>query len=380
MADFDSLNSTTIDVATATTDYSVDAQTTDGAEGEEETTYINTRWTQQLGYYKKIPELKSAIDAKAQWTVGKGFTADPQTELLLDTIKGNGKDTFNKILENLLVTKMIGGDAFAEIILDDAGNLANIKPITPEFMKIVANPAGQIIRYEQISRVKGKENKKFAASKIFHLMNKRIADEIHGTSDIDALEEIILARNEAMMDYRELMHRNIEPVIIIHADTDNATKIAKIKTDWETVKRVRGSVWVVPKDTVVPENFGLSPNATLNPLSYINQLNIYFFQSVNVPEIIVGGGTNNLTEASAKIAYLAFQQVIEREQLGTEEDTLSQLNLVIELTFPASLENEALSDKPKQNQDGSQVNEPEIQANEQAVEPNDQQTEMEGRK
>jgi hypothetical protein len=69
-----------------------------------------------------------------------------------------------------------------------------------------------------------------------------------------------------------------------------------------------------------------------------------------VPKIIVGG-SGEITEASAKISYLAFQQGVEEEQLFLEEQILSQLNLVIDLEFPASLENELLSDNKK---DGAQ--------------------------
>ena len=58
-------------------------------------------------------------------------------------------------------------------------------------------------------------------------------------------------------------------------------------------------------------------------------------------------GAQEITEASAKIAYLAFEQTIEEEQLYIEEQVLNQLNLEIELEFPASLENELISDRSK---------------------------------
>jgi len=82
---------------------------------------MNTKWGQQLGYFNQIAELHAAINAKATWTIGKGFKADETTEMLLDTIKGNGMDTFNTILENMIRTYYIGGDSFAEIIRDDEG-------------------------------------------------------------------------------------------------------------------------------------------------------------------------------------------------------------------------------------------------------------------
>src|SRR3990167_3472411 len=102
-----------------------------------ETNRDNSNWSQYLGYYKTIPELRAAIDAKATWTVGKGFTADPETTLILDLIKGFGKDTFNTILENMIRTYLIGGDAFCEIIRDDEANLINLKPLDPGSIRII---------------------------------------------------------------------------------------------------------------------------------------------------------------------------------------------------------------------------------------------------
>ena len=63
--------------------FSVDAVSTDGTGDQKETTWINVNWTSQLGYYKAIPELQAAIDARARWSIGKGYEADPITELVL---------------------------------------------------------------------------------------------------------------------------------------------------------------------------------------------------------------------------------------------------------------------------------------------------------
>jgi hypothetical protein len=327
------------------TDYSVDAVSTDGASDQDETTYDNVNWTQYLGYYKSIPELAAAIDAKATWTIGKGFKSNPITELALSVIKGWGKDSFNTILENMVRTYHIGGDAFAEIIRNKEGKLINLKPLDPETIRIVANKKGVIKRYEQISKVKGVKNQWFGVDEMLHLARNRVADEIHGVSIIPAVEQIILMRNEAMTDYRKLLHRNIVPVKIFHLDTDDATKIAAFKAKAD-LAHTQGENIYVPKGAVEIENSSVAPNATLNPLPWINQLNQYFFQATGVPQIIVGGA-QEITEASAKIAYLAFEQTIEEEQLFIEEQILAQLNLEINLEFPASLQNELLSDSSK---------------------------------
>jgi len=344
------------DLTNAITDYSVATKTTDGATDQKETTWMNPNWTQYLGYYKTIPELKRAIDAKATWTIGKGFVADELTTLLLDTIKGNGKDTFNTILENAVRTYQIGGDFYAEIIRDDEENLINLKPLDPGSMKNIANRQGIIIRFEQTSKIKGKPPKKFKPEEIFYLPRNRMADEIHGQSLIEELEFIILAKNEAMDDWKRVLHRNVDPMWIYHLDTDDTTKIAAFKAKVDAA-RGKGESMFIPKDVVVPELVGAAPNATLNSLSWIQYLDKAFYEACGVPQIIVGG-SGEFTEASAKIAYLAFQQTIEEEQLFIEEQVLSQLNLVIELEFPASLENELLSDKSKDGSLQQQTNQP----------------------
>lgn len=346
MPDTNIANSALGDFKNTETLYSVPSMRTDGAGDQKETEWINTNWGNYLGYYKTIPELKVAIDAKATWTVGKGFTSNELTTLLLMTIKGNGKDTFNSILENAIRTYHIGGDAFLEVIRNPKGYLINLKPLDPGTIKIVANRQGIIIRYEQISKIKG-VSKKFEPKDIVHLSRNRVADEIHGVSLIPAVENIILARNEAMADMKKLMHRHVKPIVVWQLDTDDTAKIAAFKVKGDAAMEQGENIYI-PKGAVLPpEILAVAGNATLNPLPWIQQLNQYFFQATGVPQIIVGG-SQEMTEATAKIAYLAFEQTIEEEQLYIEEQILSQLNLEIELDFPASLENDVITNKEKE--------------------------------
>lgn len=332
------------DLTNAVTDFSVDPQSVDGVQDQKETTWTNTKWTQNLGYYKTIPELRAIIDAKATWTIGKGFKANSDTEATLNLIKGWGKETFNTILENMIRTMHIAGDSFAEIIRNENYELTNLKVLPPESIRIVANQKGKIERYEQISKLKNPD-KKFKPIQILHLCRNRVADEIHGVSMVESLAEIILMRNEAMKDMKQLMHRHVKPVMIFHLDTDNATEIAAFKVKMDEANE-DGENMYVPKDVVVPEILSIAQNATLNPLPWIDSLKNHFYQSAGVPQIILGGSAE-FTEATAKIAYLAFQQTIEEDQLYIEEQIWAQLELEIELDFPASLENELLSDSKK---------------------------------
>ncbi|KKL10082.1 hypothetical protein LCGC14_2559380, partial [marine sediment metagenome] len=253
MAETDISSAKITDMTNVVTDFSVDAQSTEGPSDDKETTWMNTKFTQYFGYYKTIPELQTAIDTKATWTVGKGFTADPGTVMLLDTIKGWGKDTFNTILENMIRTYHIGGDAYCEIILDDDGILINLKPLDPAVMEHVTDGKGRIIKFIQKSKLAGKQKEiTFQPEDIFYLARNRVADEIHGTSVISAIEQIILMRNEAMTDYKQVMHRFVKPRWVIHVDHDDLTKIEEIKKKMDKANELGENI-VVPKGTVVPE-------------------------------------------------------------------------------------------------------------------------------
>ena len=348
--------------------FKINSVQTDAGGSQKEYTWQMTDWSQNLGYYKKIPELQTAVDAKANWTMGAGFEADEQTTLLLDTMKGNGKDNFNAILGNAVRTYTIGGDSFDEVIRDKEGVLANLKPLDPSSMVIVQDEKGRIKRYEQVSKVK-QPNKRFKPEQIFHLSRKRIADEIHGISIIPSVEWIILARNEAMHDWKRVLHRNVDPLWIYHLDTDDTAEIAAFKKKNDAA-RVKGESMYIPKGVVVPELVATATNASLNPLAWIAQLNDYFFQVVNVPQIIVGNA-KAFTDASGKIVYLAYEQSVKGEQLYIEEQVLGQLNLLIKLTFPASLTNEMISDQPTMELEEEPI--------EQAAQPNDTTEEIEGK-
>lgn len=333
-------------------DYTVDSHTLDGETGVKDNEYLNTNWSQELGYYKELPEVTAVIDAKATWTVGKGYQASPATAMLLDQIKGFGKDTFNTILENMIRTYHIGGDAYAHIIKDrKTERMINIKPLPAGKMKIITDEFGIITKYQLMGVRKGKVDKEFMPEDIFHLARNRVADEIHGQSMVGVLSKIILMKNEAMADQQILMHRNIKPVRLWHVDTDETEEIATFKEMVDTATN-KGENLIIPKGTVEHEMASVAPNATLNPLPWIESLDNKFYEAAGVPKVIVGG-TGAITDAATKIQYLAFQQTIEEEQLFIEEQCASQLNIIIELEFPADLMNDMLSDKAKDRQTGA---------------------------
>ena len=309
-------------------------------------------WAKWFGYYKNIPELQAAINKKAIWTLGRGYQADEKTEKTLDRIRGNGKDTFNDIMHNLVVQFHVCGDAFAEIVRNKRGDLTNIKPISPATMAIISNPRGMITGYEQtveyqpITGQKKNATKKFETKEIFHLQWNRLGDEPHGRSDIEKLVDIIDARNEALKDIRIVFHRYVKPLIISSIDTDDATEISAFKTKLDKAVENMENL-IVPKDTVSMERMSIPQYSTLDPLPYIKTLQEYFLLSEGIPEIILGLGRDT-TEASAKIIYLAFQQNIEHCQRFIEDQMKKQLRLDVEFNFPENIGPELAMDIQKE--------------------------------
>lgn len=320
-------------------DYAVDSVSLDFSSNDE-TFYNFPNAKRNLGYYKTIPELKKAVDALAVWTAGKGYETNLGFKVELEHIKGWGEDSFQSILKNMLVLKKIIGDSFAEIIRSLEGNLINLKPISPERMRIVCDKRGFIKRYEQI--LGDGKTRKFNPEQILHLCNDRVGDEIHGTSVVDAVKWVIDARNEAMTDYRQVLHRNVVPVRIIEIDTDDIEKRDALMVQYKSAIQ-KGEVLIIPKGTVeIKDN-----NITIeNPIVWIQYLENFFYQAVGVPKIILGG-SEQFTEASSKVGYLTFEQVYISEQTELEDDLWNQLGLKIKFNRPASLQDNVQSSETK---------------------------------
>src|SRR3990167_8983007 len=125
------------DVTSQFVDYTVFTDVTDAGEGQHEYRYQQEHWSKFFGYYKNIPELKIAVDTKANWVLGNGYVADEWTSMVLDKIKGTGKDTFNSILENMERTCYVAEDAYAEIVKDEDGLVVNLKPLDPSSIVVL---------------------------------------------------------------------------------------------------------------------------------------------------------------------------------------------------------------------------------------------------
>lgn len=349
---------TTTNLTNTVQDFSVDPRQTDGVSASGLTYWNNPNFTKYHQYYKTIPNLKKPIDAIALYTVGNGYTANAETKVILDHISGWGEDTFDSIMWNMIVTKKVNGDAFAQIIRDGdkrSGTLLNIKPLDPASVRVVVNKDGRISHYEIVS--KGSANIRKEKWEILHLVNDRFADEIHGTSVIEACQWYIDAKDEAQRDWRRISHRSTIRVMFV--DVDNTTRQTQLKEQYaEAIKN--GELMIIPakKPDVEFEDLVLPPVESF--MRWIQYLDDGLYQQLGVPKVILGG-SSEFTEASSKTALLTWDQIWQWEQRQLEADLWNQLYIKVHYYEPVSLKNELISDEDKNtSQTGFQPNDARI--------------------
>jgi len=339
------------------TNITVDSATPDTALSQDETTWQNAKWTQQWGYFMNCPEFHSAMLMKSIWTCGKGYTADAETEVVLDHLSGWGKDDFGQIIFNMDLVSRIGGDSYAEIIRDeDSGLLINLKPLDPGTIRIVVGKDGIIKRYEQI--LNGVTTK-FKPDEIFHLSHNRLGAQIHGISVVTPIEKTLLAENESFIDMMKIMHRQARPLVIFKLKTQDTTKINAFITKMDTAWN-KGECIYIPDDENMLSYDIVQVNVNDIIMGWRQDIKNKFYAAVGLPQVIFGGGQS--TEANGKMGYLSHETVFEYEQRFLEKAIWQQLFLKINLIPPTSLLENLQADQSKDKAQGFEVQQNDVTA------------------
>lgn len=328
MADLDIQGTSTADLS-GVTDFITTNQVTDGVTDSGENVYDSPKFSEYYGAYKELPLLKKAIDAFATWVLGKGFETDAGTKITLDHISGRGDEDFLAVLWNMKVVAKINGDSFAEIIRDEkTKTLLNLKPLSPNNVRVVFNKGGRIVRYED-RRSKNREIKK---RNMLHFSNDRVADEMGGTSVVPVVKDSIESRKEAMNDFRRLLHRS--SIRIMYVDEDTPTRMANLKRDYKDAIK-NGDLLLLPKGiSEIPTD--LSAPQTQH-IEWIRYLENFIYVAVGIPKVIMGS-VDSIPESGGKISYLTYEQIYTRETREMEADLWSQLAIRVKFIPPASIE------------------------------------------
>ena len=343
------LNLNAAAVGSETSKFEITPAQLDVAGELEETEYSNSRWSTQLGAFLQNSDLKSAIIMKAIWAVGKGWSADAETKVILEHIRGWGIDSFDDVLFNMEIQKRIGGDAFAEIIRDEDSNLLiNLKPLDPGSMKWFVNKQGIITKYQQTNKIGGKTTfTEFKPNEILHFCHNRIGSQIHGLSDVDIMLKTIEADEESFKDMIQVSRRLARPFLMFKLKTDNTSKINTfiIKMDEGTEK---GKNVYIPDDENMVSYEVVQLNISDIILAWRREIREKFYRNQNLPLVLFGSA--GATESGSKMEYLAHEQIFENSQRKIERDIEAQLGLKINLIPPTTLLENLQTDEAKDSQ------------------------------
>lgn len=296
--------------------------------GQETYWYFDKAQT-YFGYYLTIPEIFSAANALATWTVSRGYKCkDPLTKIDLNHVKGMGKDSFSQIMWNHEVVKLIVGDSFIEVKRSDRGRLLNMIPISPERVRIVFDKTGMIKRYDAWN---GLEWRPIQKENMLHSSNKRIGDQLHGTSQIEASKFIIDARNEALNDERIIKHRD-KALGIAYYKTDKSGKIAYINSMIEKAVK-NGEMLGLPEDAAKIEPY--PSRSSEDRTGWISYLENFFYQVFGVPRSIAS--SDGTSEVGGKMGHVIFEPIYTKEQTDLEADLWNQQAISLTFNRPPSL-------------------------------------------
>ncbi len=342
----DITQTTQTDMTSVVTDYSVDTAITDGAGEQKETEFSYPDYSKWLGYYKK-EMIKKPIDNFATWVLGLGYTCElSRDQVILDNITGWGEDGFLDVLWNLLVIKKVNGDSFAHIIRNkEIGTLINLKPLPIEAMKTIVGADGIIIRYEQMSKVKGKTPRKYEPNEILHLVNDRIADECRGVSVIEVCEWAILAMKETLTDWKRISHRTT--IRVLYVDINDKTRLANLKSDYAEAMKT-GELLILPVDRKDAsfEDLTLPPvEAFFTAIRYYESL---IYKAVGFPKSLTGDA-EGIPESGGKMAYQNHMPIYNREVTTLEADFWNQVGIKINFNRQESLTDSLQNQESKNN-------------------------------
>ena len=328
MADYNLSNATTTNLTNGVPDFIVQSMALDvaNANGEESYVYFD-KASENFGYYFNHPQVASPINSLATWAFGQGYAVEnPNNKPLLEHITGNGKETFNEIIWNHEVVKLGCGDAFIEIVRSK-NKIINLINISPERVKVVFVNA-RIKRYEIWNGVKWVKK---AINEIFHTMNKKLGDQIRGTSQIQSNKNVNDAMIEAFEDERVIKHRD-KALGIVYYKTNNNGKIAYANSQIEKAVK-NGEMVGLPEDTAKIEPYpSKSSEDRQNWLGYVEGLS---YQTGGVPRSIAT--SDGASEVSGINGHLIFEPIYAKEQLDMENAIWNQLKIRIKFKRPPSL-------------------------------------------
>ena len=202
------------------------------------------------------------------------------------------------------------------------------------------------MRYEQVNRIESRKVvKKFQPNEIFHLVHNRVANQIHGISDISGIEELLKAEEENFNDMKRIMHRQARPLIIFKLKTDIDSQIDKFVATMDKAMNKGENIYIPDDDNIVSWEV-VQVNVSQIIMEWRNDIRNKFYRTIGLPQVVPGAGGQS-TESESKVIYFAFEQIVEKDQRFLEKQIWAQLAVRINLVPPATLALDLQGDNEK---------------------------------
>lgn len=331
MAEFNLSAGTTTNFEANVPNFIIESISLDNANPDNKETYwYFSKATTNLGYYYTIPEIFNAANALATWAFGRGRTMEDKTmEVQLDHVKGMGKDTFDQLMWNHEVVKLIVGDSFMEVKRNKSRKIIlNMIPISPERIRLVFGKTGLLLRYDTWN---GEIWKVIALKDMYHSTNKRIGDQMHGQAQGEPANRIIDAMTEALEDERLIKHRD-KALGIVYYKTNNVGKITYANTQIEKAVK-NGEMLGLPEDTAKIEPY--PSRGSEDRSAWMLMLENKFYQVFGVPRSIAT--SDGTSEVGGKMGHVIFEPIYTKEQMDEEANLFAQHSIKIKWNRPPSL-------------------------------------------
>lgn len=338
MSDFNATYGTTTNFSANVPDFIVQQRALDITNSNGETYWYFDYAPKYYAYYKEIPEVFSAVQAIITWAFNRGWkivdsygneVIGSEMTAQLKHVRGQGKDSFTKIISSHWVDKLVIGDAFTEVKRDEKTNkILNMIRYSPERVRLCFGKDGLLKRYDVWD---GKDWKAVKLSSMLHSRNKPVGDEVHGVPQLASAKKIIDARNEALDDERTIKHRD-KALGIAYYQTDKEGKISYINTQIEKAVK-NGEMLGLPEGTVKIEPY--PSRSSEDRTGWIQYLENFFYQIFGVPRSIVS--SDGTSEVGGKMGHVIFEPPYTREQNECEEDLWAQQQISIKFNRPPSL-------------------------------------------
>lgn len=326
--------STTTDFTNGVPNYTVPSKNSEGVYGSKENRHNNANSSIYYGLFRNHGEFRSAINSYVTHVLGWGYEClVKKQKFQLENIRGNGKETFWKLMYKHLRCKKWNGDAYLQLIRNnESGEIINMKNLDPLRVTEITNESGIIIRYEY-SQGNG-EIKKLKPEEVLHSSNNPEIDEPLGIAETEAVKWVIEAMIESGIDQRRLMHYS--SVRVLYVDETDTARLTKLKTELaEGIKKGNVVILTCKPEEAKFEDLVVPPIDAF--IRYQNWLENKFYSQLGISKVSIGGTTENNTEASAKVNMVITEPVWIKEITELENDLWNQVGIKITVNRQPSL-------------------------------------------